>query len=436
MDGSDAAKLQVYFNDLSTNDPLFAKLKPTGVNLGIVSIPTGGTSYANFLGQITDFTALLAIPGGSLGKIGKTAAKGIITSSRFVANTSKLVIPALLNMSIGAVANVARDNAIAALQQNPDLYTNTLKKVSETAGQGAAANFLFALGFQVGAEYVLPAAGALLRGPVKTNPLAPTGHLFWRKPADMATIDATIAKAGGVNAVPDSMLQSLTPFVKDTAWLRNARMVAIAKDASTHDLRPLDQLAVASSDMPDVIFAPKDWSKPLNSGFTIWETKAERTNKSLHYLNIGEATSLGELRSKLSDMFASRFDSIDDSSKPLSMQSSKAFVIQGKLQALNAKAYDPFPETVEKGFVRPNLRGYLSPTEAQDAAYAAIANGGQAYHVHVDATTEMMKRIADNKSFLTDESPITLTSVSPEDTNAIAILTKPAPMEADRKSVV
>ena len=91
----------------------------------------------------------------------------------------------------------------------------------------------------------------------------------------------------------------------------------------------------------------------------------------------GEAANIGDLRSKLADMAASRWNALEDTVKPSSMQGSKVVIQQGVMQKISAQAYDPFPEITEKGFTRPSLRGYLSPTEAQDVMNAAAATVGK-----------------------------------------------------------
>jgi hypothetical protein len=420
MDGSDAAKLSAYFGELGARDPQFSKDANYKLHTG----------ESRLVGQFVDSVPFMLVPGGALEGLGVKGAAAIATSSRIVANASKLIIPAAGFALGGSIGNVARQNALAAIQANPDMYTDTAKKLASSAGEGAAMNFLFSLGIRGAAEFAIPAIKALIRGPIRNADLASTGILWWKKAANPAAIDRAIKAAGGTSAIPAENILSLHPYVRDSAWIRNYTAEALSRDASTADLRPLDQLAIASNDAPDIIFAPKDWSKPMDSGFNIWEMKAEKTNKNLTYLMTGDASSLGDLRSKLSDAFSARFDGINDLAKPQSMQASQAFIAQGKLQALNAKAYDPFPETVAKGFTRPSLRGYLSPTEAQDAAYASIANGGQAYHVKIDATPEMMKRIESNKAFLSDGAPLTATPVTPEQANALAIIAKPTTQDA------
>jgi hypothetical protein len=442
MDGNDAAKLSIYFGELPDRDPIFAQMKPTSTKiLGFVDFPTGGTAIAASVGSLIDSIPFIMGPAGAAEKAGVGIAKGIAekTASRFIATGSKIVIPALTSTIGAGIGQVAQQNALAAVSSNPDLYTNTANKIASTFGQGAAVNFMLALGFRAIPSAIVTGtrtAKKIFGGQVIDKTLASTGSLWWKKATDPSALDEAVRASGGTPGIPTENVLSLNPFVRDSTWIRNYATEAASRDMSTLDLRPLDQIAIASNDMPDVIFAPKDWSKPTDSGFNIWETKVDKVNKKLTFLNTGEADNLGDLRSKLSDMFSSRFDGINDASRPNSMVASQTLIIQGKLQALNAKAYDPFPEIVDKGFTRPSLRGYLSPTEAQDAAYASIANGGQAYHVKLDLTSDMVNRIADNKPFMIDGTPLKAMSVAPEEANALAIIAHPATPEALRASQV
>ena len=418
MDGSDAAKLQAYFNDIGANDSTFKSVRSQA-------------SAGAFVGQLGDFAALLGAPGSAVTEGLMGVVRGVNLTSRLALNTAKLIIPAVSNTMVGAVGNIARENALALIQNNPGLYTDTATKLLAAGGEGAYQNFFLSLGLQVASDFVLPGVAALLRGPIRDTSLN-VRTVFWNKIANPALVDSLIKKAGGIYALPDETIQLLNPYVKDTAWLRNFRANAAVGDFSTIDLRPLDKLAVASPDLPDVVFAPKDWKNPNTSGFTIWEMKAVpgAAEKMPKFQMVDEASSLGELQSKLADKAAMRYDGLTVANKADSMTLSKDLVLQGKLQQLNSKTYDPFPEEVSKGFIRPKLRGYLSPTEAQDAAYAAIGNGGNAFHVKLDETPEMVRKIAANEPFLTDGAPLTLVPTSPENANALAIISNPATPEA------
>ena len=406
MDGSDAAKLHSYFSDLQAKDPSFAKTKTA-------------TDVQGMLAGFQDWVPLSLIPGTEAAGAAKAGVAAAKLTSRVAMNAGKLVIPALVNTGVGAIGNVVKQNAMAVVQENPQLYTDTAQKFAASVWDGAVFNFLFSLGLGAAAQGV-GAIATLVRGPVGAKKIA--------------DLDKAIQASGGTGSVPPEVLKSLYPYDKDTAWLRNFTIEAAHRDASTIDLRPLDQTVIAvNNDMPDVRFAPKDWTKPTDSGFNIWEMKAapgKSETNTLKILKTGEADSLGDLRSKLADMLSARYDGIDTIHQPESMNSSKSLIIQGKLQAVNAKAYDPFPEKVEEGFTRPELRGYVSPTEAQDAAASSVAKGGVAIHVKVDASKNMMDRIADNKSFLSDGAPLRVSSVTPDNANSIAIITNPANPQA------
>ena len=419
MDGDDAAKLSAYFGTLGTRDPVFSKN----------SDYTKYIKESSAIGSIVDFSALMAVPGSTAASGVGSALKGATFAGRLAANTARLVLPAVANTAVGAVANIARQNALAALQKDPTLYTDTFQKLYETGGAGAVQNFALSLGLGAMGEYILPGAKALLKGPALDKSLSPKGVLFWKTAVDMPSLDRAIAMQGGTGVLPQEIIQTLPPVVRDTTWLRNFRMEAAARDPSTLDLRPLDRAALGVP--ADIAFAPEDWANPTGGKFNIYEFTQDKVGKgNPTYVNVGKAENLGDLQSKLADMVAARYASIEDLSKPASMQFSNALIKQGNLQAANASAYDPFPEVSKGGFTKPSLRGYLSPTEAQDAAYAAVANGGQAYRVKVDATPDMMKRIAANKSFLVDGAPLTLTPTTPDEANVLAIITKPADANA------
>ena len=432
MDGSDAAKLQLYFGTLGTRDPRFSALIPKQANLGplnfiqkIVGIPGNAVSAVSSFGQAVDFTALMAVPGGIAGKLATKGTEGIITASRVVAASSKVLLPALADTAVGGVANVARTNAIAAMQHDPDMYTKNIKEVAATFGQGAAANFLLSVGLRGSVEFMGQGAKALAKGPVLDTSIAPTGKLWWKKATDPAAIDTAIKNFGGTETVPAENVLSLDPRTRATAWLRNyANEALLKRDKSTMDLRPLDSLAIASIDMPDVVFAPNDWSHPASSSFDMYELQSLKNKPE--WTLVDSAANLGELQSKLADRFTARFGGIDHIDQPVSMNASQSYINLGKAKIENAGAYDPFPDEVSKGFIRPKDRGYVSPTEAQDAAFSNSANGGLSYHVKIDATPDMMKRIEANKSFLTDGEPLTVSPTSPDEANAIALIKNPA----------
>lgn len=413
MTGDDASKLQVYFGQLSEINPVFA------------SVPKA-QSTANIVGSLVDSLPFLMVPGAALESLGAKAAVSIAaqSASRVAVNLGRLALPALGFTLGGAVGNIARQNALAAIQSDPQMYSSTVKKIAQTASEGAAANFLFSIGIRGATEFIFPALKHLVRGPILETGISPKGSLWWKQATEPSVIDEAIRKSGGTYGVPEENLLAMHPYVRDMAWIRNYTVEAAARDASTVDLRPLDSLALASSDMPDMAFAPRTWAKPLEGPYTFWEMSAK--DGKPQFLQTGSAENLGDLRSKLSDMAYSRYLRIDEASRPASMQASQGLIRQGEMQAVSARAYDPFPEKTVKGFITPNLRGHISPTEAQDAMSAAAEANGKAFHVKVKATPEMMSRIASNKSFLIDGAPLRLNIAAPEEANALAIITKPA----------
>ena len=333
MDGSDAAKLNAYFGDIGAHDKRFSELKPKTIDLKVLQIPTNMAGASEVTGGLVDMGAFMFGPGQALAGAGERAAAGIVTASRAIRIGSKLAIPALADTAAGGVGNIARQNALAIVQKDPTQYTDTIGKLAATFGEGAAANFLFSLGFRAAGEYVAPAIGTLAKGPkqFRDQSLEPTGHLWNRKAASDENIEAAIKSVGGTSNVPDVVLQSLDPYTRDKSWIQNEVMAASKRDPSTMDLRPLDRMVLALNDAPDIVFAPKDWKDPTGSGFNIWEYKSapgksERTPK---FLAADNADSMGELRTKLSDMLASRFGKIDDLSKPASMPAAQDLIAQG-----------------------------------------------------------------------------------------------------------
>ena len=107
--------------------------------------------------------------------------------------------PALAFTAAGAVGQVAQKNTLAAVQNDPSLYTDTAAKIAATAGEGAAANFLFSVGVKGAMEFVFPALRAVWRKPVLATELETTGKLWWKKAADPAEVDKAIALSGGTS---------------------------------------------------------------------------------------------------------------------------------------------------------------------------------------------------------------------------------------------
>jgi hypothetical protein len=427
--GEDSKKVQEFFANLVNTNPEFSNL---GIKVPTISVAQGKLQVGNariapgsLLGGAIDSVPFMFAPGGKLAQVGKDAAVAIGKKwgIRWLEGTAKVVLPKFLETTGMGLGMVAQQNALAAARSDPEGYTNTFQKLYDSFGTGAAMGFVMASALRGAATTVKLSVGAtktLIRGPVKAPKVA------------LAELDSSIRAARGTSGVDPALLQTLDPSVVDHAWIKNYTNEAAKRLNNSVDLdsRPLDQTVIASLDAPGYWFAPKDWKNPEDGGFRIWQSVASKDNKNIEQLYIGEAANLTDMRSKLADVLASRYDSIDNAAQPEAMQASKALIAQGKLQQQNTKAYDPFPQETGDGFLKPVLRGYVSPTEAQDIAGVAIANKGQAYYVKVPATEDMYRAFADNKSPLNDGDTLIARPLTAEKVNAIVVLTKAAPPEA------
>jgi hypothetical protein len=427
--GKDSNKLQEYFSSLAQSDPVFAKLN---MKVPLPSIQEGKLRFGvsinkgSLLGGALDSIPFMFNPGGVARGIGESAAKGIgkLTGNRVLTDAAKMLLPKTFETLAQGAGAVAQQNALAAARGNPQLYTDTVDKLGATFGTGAVMGFVMSTavrGAATAASKVGFTAKALLQGPIRGRPLAPS------------ELDGAIAKLAGTRGVPPEILQGLDPSTRDAAWIRNYALEAVQRlsgDGSDMVLRPLDHAVIAGQQAPDFWFAPDDWRNPEGGGFNLWRAVPRKDNKNLESRFVGRAENIGDLQSKLADVLASKYDAVVDAGGTPDMVAAAALVKQGKLQAKNAKAYEPFPEIQKGGYVIPLLRGYLSPTEAQDAAVSAAANGGEAFHINIAATDELKRRFASHDSPLVDGTPLVATPVTPENGNALVILTSVAPKQS------
>jgi len=393
MDGSDAAKIQVYFSALG-QDPDFKGILKT-------------EKQAAFLGSSIDQTALSIVPG-----------------ARASTAVGRIFGGAAVNMTVGAAGNLIIENAQAALQNEPERYTDTFKEITKTAGQGAAINFAIGTGFA--AVFEVGSATRILFKAAPKSDLAPTGSLWWKKAANPLEVEGAISKLGGAENVPETLYRQLDPKTRDSAWTQWAKMDALQKDASKVDLSPIDTTALAAIDLPDVRFAPKDWASPTSSGFNVWEYVPGKNGRAPLTLT-GEAKSISELRSILADKMVARYGMVDDLSSPMSMVQGSDLLLEGRMRYLADKAYDPFADIPSvEDFISPTKRGYISPTEAQDAAYAAVSGGGSAFKVKIDVDESLASRIVNKKSLLDDASSLRIVEASSDEANALVVLNRAA----------